>query len=140
MIARVLVAVLLSGALAFAQLPRGFYPWWDRPVVKDLNLKQEQMRQIRMTVRDYRSKLIEARQALEKAEGELQEVFDAETVDPKRADAAIENLAQARENLTRAFSQMSLKLRLVLTQDQWKELQARREGVEAARKAAKKQP
>lgn len=140
MLARALASLLLLTSLASAQLPRGFYPWWDRPVVKDLNLKPEQMRQIRLTVRDYRSKLIEARAALEKSETELQEVFDAETVDPKRADAAVENLAHSRENLTRVFSQMSLKLRLVLTQDQWKELQTRRESVEAARKAARKQP
>ena len=137
---RLILVLALFAGLASAQLPRGFYPWWDRPVVKDLNLKPEQLRQIRMTVREYRGRLIEARASLEKAEAELQEVFDAEAVDPRRADAAVESLSHARENLTRAFAQMSLKLRLVLTQEQWKELQARRESVEAARKAAKKQP
>ncbi len=123
-----------------AQPPKGFFPWWDRPVVKDLNLSQAQTRQIRLTVREYRDKLIEARAALDKAEANLQDVLEDETLDVKKGDAAVEGLAHARENLTRVFAQMSVKLRGVLTQPQWKELQKRREGIEAERKALKKTP
>ena len=60
--------------------------------------------------------------------------FNAEPMDERRAEAALENLAQARANLTRAFSQMSLKLRLVLTAEQWKELQKRQPGEGRGRK------
>ena len=75
MICRVMLfAVLLAGSL-LAQPPRGFFPWWDRPVAKDLNLTVPQMRQIRMTVREYRDKLIEYRAAVEKAEAGLQDVL-----------------------------------------------------------------
>jgi Spy/CpxP family protein refolding chaperone len=134
-----LLAFALSWAL-LAQPPRGFFPWWDRPVARDLNLSPAQTRQIRLTVREYRDKLIELRASLDKAEADLQDVFEDETVDQKRADAAIENLAHARENLTRAFAQMSLKLRMVLNQQQWKELQKRKEALDAEKKAMKKQP
>jgi Spy/CpxP family protein refolding chaperone len=120
------IALLLSGILA-AQPPRGYYPWWDRPVAKDLNLTPAQTQQIRMTVREYRDKLIGLRGTVQKSELDFQDLFDDETIDQKKAEQAIDNLAHARENLTRAFSEMSLKLRLVLTAQQWKELQKRRE-------------
>ncbi len=136
---RVLLLLALVAGLAQAQPPRAYFNWWDRPLVKDLNLTPAQMKQIRGTVREYRDKLIECRAALEKAEMGLQDMFEDETLDQRKADQAVENLAHARENLTRTFAQMSLKLRAVLTQPQWKELQKRREAIEAERKAAKKQ-
>ena len=134
-----LIATLFAGCL-LAQPPRGFFPWWDRPIAKDLNLTAPQMRQIRMTVREYRDKLIEYRAALDKAEAGLQDIFEDEKVDPKKADQAVENLAHARENLTRAFAQLSVKLRQVLTQEQWKELQKRREDRQEERKSLRKAP
>ena len=133
MIRVALLLVLFVGSV-FAQRPRGFFPWWDRPVARDLNLSAQQQRQIRTTVRDYRGKLMEARAAVEKAETEFEDAFNAEPMDERRAEAALENLAQARANLTRAFSQMSLKLRLVLTAEQWKELQKRQPGEGRGRK------
>lgn len=120
-----LIAVLATG-FAYAQPPRGFFPWWDRPIAKDLNLTDTQSRQIRSTIRDYRSKLIDARASLEKAELELQNAFEEDSVDTARANQAIENLAKARENLTRTVSQMALQLRLVLTPEQWQQVQKKR--------------
>ena len=120
------ITILFSG-MALAQPPRGYYPWWDRPVAKDLNLSTAQTAQIRTTVREYRDKLIGLRAALQKAELDFQDHFDDENIDQKKAEQSIENLSHARENLTRAFSEMSLRLRLVLTSQQWKELQKRRE-------------
>jgi Spy/CpxP family protein refolding chaperone len=126
------IAMLLClCGIGFAQPPRGFYPWWDRPVAKDLDLTPAQMKQIRTNVRAYRGKLIELRAALERSELELQDVFDDEAIDQKKAYQAIENLAHARENLTRTFSEMALQLRLVLTQAQWKLLQKRRQELDA---------
>jgi len=102
------------------------FPWWDSPIVQDLKLSEDQQNQIRNTVKEYRSKLIELRATLEKAEGELNDVYDEEKVDAKKAGDAIEHVVAARSDLTRTFSQMSLKLRAVLTIDQWRELQKRR--------------
>jgi Spy/CpxP family protein refolding chaperone len=102
------------------------FPWWDSPLVQDLKLSEDQQAQIRNTVKEYRSKLIEMRATLEKAEGDLNDIYDEDKVDPKRANDAIERVVAARSDLTRTFSQMSLKLRAVLTLSQWQELEKRR--------------
>ncbi|MBX9601869.1 MAG: Spy/CpxP family protein refolding chaperone [Bryobacteraceae bacterium] len=108
-----------------AQPPRNFYAWWDSPVARDLNLTDAQMRQIRQTVREYRLRLRDSRNTLDRAEIELEYVFNEETMDPKKAQEAIDRLASARADLTKSFTEMSLKLRMVLTAEQWRELQKR---------------
>ena len=66
---------------------------------------------------------------MEKAEGNLDDFFNTEgTTDPRRANEAIDRLAAARAELTKVVSQMSLKLRGVLTAQQWQELQRRGPG------------
>ncbi|NWF85293.1 MAG: periplasmic heavy metal sensor [Bryobacteraceae bacterium] len=121
-----LVLILLAGWTLWAQPPRGFYNWWDSPIAKDLNLSDDQMKQIRAVVRDYRARLIDARAAVEKAEAEMEDAFNDESFSQARASDAIERLVAARSELTRSFSQMSLRLRAVLTNEQWAELQKRR--------------
>mgnify|MGYP000900470934 CR=1 FL=1 len=135
-------ALALMAALAasgWAQLPRGFYPWWDQPIVKNLHLSDAQSREIRTIVREYRARLIEQRASLEKAESELQFLFDDDNIDTKRANQAIEDLANARLNLTRTFSQLALRLRVVLTPDQWRDLQKRREQIQEQRREFRQQ-
>ncbi len=128
MIFRLLAATALLGLGLSAQPPRSFYPWWDNPVVQDLNLTAEQREKVRSIVRDYRSRLADARAAVIKAEAGLEDALDQETVDEAKANQAARDLAGARQNLTLAFSEMSVKLRSALTADQWKELQKRRSG------------
>lgn len=99
--------------------------WWDWPIVKDLNLTEDQTQKIRETVKEYRSKLIDERATAEKAEGELEDLFNEGNVDERKASEAIDRLANARADLTRTMSQMSLRLRSVLTQEQWRELRKR---------------
>ena len=120
-----LFAVLFAGA-AFAQLPRNFYAWWSSPVVKDLNLSDLQKRHIRSTITDYRGRLTELRGNLEKAENDLEFQFNQEPVDMMKASDVIDRLANARRELTRTLSEMSLRLRTILSEDQWRELQKRR--------------
>lgn len=121
-----LILILLAAWTLSAQPPRGFYNWWDSPVAKDLNLSDDQMKQIRAVVRDHRVKLIDARAAVEKAEAELEDSFNDEAFSQARAADAIERLVAARSEMTRSFSQMSMRLRAVLTSEQWTELQKRR--------------
>jgi hypothetical protein len=123
---RVAALAWLFAASAPAQLPKGFYAWWGSPVVHDLNLSDEQRRLIRSTVKDYRPHLMELRAEVERAEGDLEYQFNQQPVDPRKANEAIDRLAAARADLTRTLSQMSLKLRTVLSQQQWQELQRRR--------------
>ena len=127
--------LLLTVACALAQGPPGkrldaigggFFPWWDGPLVQDLNLNEEQRNQIRATVSEYRDRLIEQRANLAKAEGHLQDLMNEDPVNEFQASEAIEKAVAARGDLMRTFSQMSLKLRKVLTVQQWRELQKRR--------------
>jgi len=123
---RVLVlAVFLCGS-ACAQLPKGFYAWWSSPVAEGLNLSNDQRRDIRQTIKEYRPRLLEIRASLERAELDLETQFNQSPVDTKKAGEAIEKLAAARADLTRTLSLMSLKLRTFLTAQQWEELQRKR--------------
>ncbi len=121
-----LVILLLLALPLLAQPPRGFFNWWDSPIAKDLNLSDDQTRQIRGIVKEYRLKLIDQRAAVQKAEAEMEDVFNEDALDQRRANDSIERLITARGDLTRSFTQMSLRLRSVLTADQYRELQKRR--------------
>ena len=123
--------VLLLFAIGFAapgilsaQPPRAPFAWWDSPVAKSLDLTDLQYRQINTTVSEYRDKIKDLRGAVNKAEAELERVFNEETVDQRQASDAIDGLASARSELFKTTSQMDLKLRMVLTAQQWQTLQS----------------
>jgi Spy/CpxP family protein refolding chaperone len=120
---RSLALALLLTSTVFAQMPKGFYAWWAKPVVKNLNLTQAQKMQIGTTVKQFRVHLIDVRAEVAKAEIDLEDQFNRDPVDQQKANEAIERLIAARTDLTRTLSQMSLKLRVVLTEQQWRELQ-----------------
>ena len=124
----IILALILSGSL-FAQMPKGFYAWWSKPVItRQLNLTNGQRQQIRTSVTQFRPRLLEIRAELSRAETELQAQFDHDPVDPAKANQAIERLIAARSDLTRTLSQLSLKLRTVLTEQQWHDLERLRPG------------
>lgn len=126
---RAIVLMLLLGGCSFAQMPKGIYAWWSRPeIAKDLNLTPAQRQQIRATVQQYRPHLLNVRSEVNRAEQELADQFNREPVDTAKTNEAIERLVDARSDLTRTITQLSLKLRLVLTEQQWQELQRRRPG------------
>src|ERR1051326_9554620 len=104
-------------AALLAQGPRGggMFPWWESPVVSSLNLTDTQQSQIRDVVSQYRGRMFEVRGAVDRAERELEDVFNSETVDSHRGDEAIDRLTHARSDMTRAVSEMSLRLRTILT-------------------------
>jgi Spy/CpxP family protein refolding chaperone len=118
--------LLAAGTLA-AQMPKGIYAWWNRPEIRrDLNLTPQQQKKIQATMKEFRPHLNDVRAAVERAEVELQTQFDQDPVDDARANQAIGRLIEARSDLTRTLSELSLKLRVVLTEKQWQELQRRR--------------
>ncbi len=126
--AGVFVLAAMTGAM-WAQGPRvGFgksVSWWEGPLAADLNLSDSQVRQLRSTVSQFRVRLAELRANVNRAERDVQTAFNDDPVDQGRANDAIEQLVNARGELFRATSQMDLKLRTVLTAEQWQELQER---------------
>ena len=113
----------LSGAL-FAQMPKSLYPWWsNRIVVRQLNLSNAQVQQIRTVVSHFHPQLLEDRAMVLRAEQNLEDQFNHEPVDQGKTNQAIEQLIAARSGLTRSLSELSLKLRVLLTARQWQDLQ-----------------
>ncbi|HLH41723.1 MAG TPA: periplasmic heavy metal sensor [Bryobacteraceae bacterium] len=103
-------------------------PWWESPIVKNLDLSDAQTKQIQTTVSDYRDKLRDLRAAVNRAETDFQAVLNEDPVDQRKANEAIEQLMSARAELFKTTSQMDLKLRMVLTGQQWQELQSETRG------------
>ena len=101
--------------------------WWDNPVANGLNLSDAQNKQIHSIVAEYRSKLIDLRANEEKAQGDFQDVFNDAPADQRRANDAIDRLSNARGEMTRVISQMSLKMRNVLSAEQWQQLRDRQQ-------------
>jgi Spy/CpxP family protein refolding chaperone len=119
----VVLFVLLGGSL-FAQMPRSLTPWWNRPAIRrDLDLSNQQMRQIRMTLAQFRGRMLEVRAEADRADRDLEAEFARDPIDQARANQAIERVIAARGEVTRTISQLSLKLRTILTEEQWRKLQ-----------------
>lgn len=123
---RAFIILILWCAPLLAQPARAVHrPWWDSPIARDLELTEDQQKQIRSIVSQHRSKLIDLRAAVEKSEGEMADLFNEENVDMKKAESVIGRVANNRAELMKATSMMSLALRRVLTPKQWQELQRR---------------
>ena len=121
-----LFLILAVPAAMNAQGPRGgFFPWWDSPMVSGLDLTETQRTEIRSVIREYRGRMVEVRDAVQKAEGDLDAVFNEDTVDQQHGSEAIDRLTKARADMTKSVSEMSLRMRAVLTSQQWQELQRR---------------
>lgn len=134
-----LVFAMLAATPLFAQMPRGVDNWWNSPLANGLNLTDDQRRQIRDTLREFRPKLIDVRAATEKAEAAFEDAINDDAFDQRRAADAIERLANSRADLIRAVSQMSLRMRAVLTPEQWKQLRERQENMRNRRQEMMRQ-
>jgi Spy/CpxP family protein refolding chaperone len=127
-------ALVLSAGVSRAQMSRSFFPWWEMGFTRDLNLSEQQQQQIREILRENRSKMIDMRAALEKAEGEVEDLFEDTNVDQRKANEVVDRVVAARGNMTRNFTMMSLQMRRILTNEQWKDLQSRRARFENMRR------
>jgi Spy/CpxP family protein refolding chaperone len=114
-----LLFLLFSAALA---QNRADFPWWNSPLRQDLGLTPSQEEQIRQIVRSYRDRLLDARNNVAKAQGDLEDLLNDRDVSEEQAKPVIDRLANARANSTRVFMAMSVELRRILTFDQWRAL------------------
>lgn len=120
----------LIGVLMLATLPMlsaqprlASLPWWENPLATGLTLTDAQRTRVQEILREARDPLADLRAEVEQAEAALEAIFNEDSVDERRGTAAIDRLARRRADLTRAVSEMTLKLRAVLTTEQWQELQ-----------------
>ncbi len=117
--------LLLAFVSVVAAQQADVFAWWDRPIARNLNLTPEQTKQVQATVREYRDRLIEQRAAVLKAEANLRDLMDEEQVNEGRTREAIDKVVAARSELMRSVSLMALRMRTVLTPDQWQRVQRR---------------
>jgi Spy/CpxP family protein refolding chaperone len=121
---RLIVLLVLLVPVATAQEPDAF-AWWDRPIARNLNLTPEQTKQVQAAVREYRDRLIEERASVQKAEANLRDLMDEDQVNEARTREAIDKVVAARGELMRSVSQMALRMRTVLTPEQWQRVRRR---------------
>jgi len=127
-----ILAVVSAGGLVAQPQPRppiATQYWWEsRVAMNSLNLTEAQTKQLNSIQAANVNRLMDLRSAVTKAENNLQEVFNQPNADELKADAAVDQYANARDNLTRALTRLSLQMRSVLTDEQWQELAARQAG------------
>lgn len=114
-----------AAALCWGQVMDDF-PWWDSPIAQNLKLSPEQRKQIQATVREFRDRLIEQRAAVQKAEANLMDLMNEDQINEAKAREMVKKVVAARSELMRTVSLMSVRLRAVLTPEQWQELRRRR--------------
>jgi hypothetical protein len=69
--------------------------------------------------REYRGKMIDSRAEMAKAELDLDDAMNTDPFDMRKANDAANRASKARDTLTRDLTQMGLRLRAVLTKEQW---------------------
>jgi periplasmic protein CpxP/Spy len=119
------VGLVLAAGVAAAQqfdVPPG--RWWERPLVAGrLGLSPDQVKQLDATTYEFARRMVDLKATVEKAAIDLRAASDAEPFAPDRVRAAFAVLQQARSRLEAERFDMLLKVRELLTPDQWSKLQ-----------------
>jgi len=99
--------------------------WWrNAQTAERLGLSADQQKRMDGIFDQNRPNLIDLAAALDKEEAALEPLVDADPPDTARIRAQIDRVAQARAELEKANANMLLGLRVVLSQAQWRNLQA----------------
>jgi Spy/CpxP family protein refolding chaperone len=100
--------------------------WWTNPMtVLRLGLTDDQQKRLEEIYQQSRLHLIDLRASLEKEEASLEPLLASEHPPETTVLSQIDRIANARAELEKANARMLFSFRLLLTPDQWKELQSR---------------
>ena len=103
--------------------------WWTSPgLANRLGLSDDQTKRLDQVYQQSRLKLIDARAALEKAEAQMDPLLAPDHPQESAVLAQIDRIAEARAELEKANARMLFAFRMVLTPEQWKDLQSRDAG------------
>jgi Spy/CpxP family protein refolding chaperone len=112
-----------SGPLNSALQPGAAW-WTNASVVRNLRLTPDQMSRIEAIFEQRRQTILQNKTDLEREETILAQMLDAESLEPSRViSAEIDKVIQARGEMERTYSTMTLEMRQVLTREQWEQLQ-----------------
>ena len=99
--------------------------WWTNPnLVTRLGLTDDQKSKIEKVFENHRQNLSDESTQLDKQEAQLAVLLAADPVDHNAVLSQIDHVAQARADLERTNSAMTLEMREVLTAAQWQQLQS----------------
>ena len=127
-----LAARLIPGAvLAFAAGAASAQPftvpvgkWWERPrIAARLAITEEQVGKLNAATYPHAKAMVDLKAAVDKATIDLQAVSEAEPFDAARARTAFGTLLQSRQRLETERFEMLLKVKAILTVEQWRQLQ-----------------
>jgi Spy/CpxP family protein refolding chaperone len=130
-----LLCLLSALSVSIFGQSRANVPWWNSPVVDDLNLSPAQQQKIHQIVRSYRNRLFDARNEHQKAVMSLEDILNEPEVNLEAAKPVIDRVTAAQANASKVFLQMSTELRSVLTLDQWRQLVKRWDEVQKNKKS-----
>jgi Spy/CpxP family protein refolding chaperone len=103
--------------------------WWTKPgIVRRLGLSDDQQKRLDQVYQQARLKLIDLRAALEKEEALLEPMLAPDRPQEAAVLAQIDRIAEVRAELEKTNARMLFAFRMVLTPEQWKELQVRDSG------------
>jgi len=102
--------------------------FWNNPkLVEQLQLTEEQRKEMDSILLSHRSQLIDLHASEQKAELEMQPLMGADQPNESAILAQIDKIAATRAELEKANARFLLAIRAKLTPDQWKQVQAFRD-------------
>lgn len=124
-VAGVIAGATLLVATGLAAQPLGVPPgrWWERPqVAEQLALTAEQKARLEALSVENARGMIDVKGAVEKAELDLRVAAEAEPFDAAKVRAAFRTVQQARTRLENERFEALLRVREVLSAEQWRQL------------------
>ena len=124
-VAGMIAGATLLVATGLAAQPLGVPPgrWWERPqVAEQLALTAEQKARLESLSVENARGMIDIKAAVEKAELDLRVAAEAEPFDAAKVRAAFRTVQQARTRLENERFEALLRVREVLSADQWRQL------------------
>jgi TonB family protein len=98
--------------------------WWtNTATIARLGLTDDQKAKLEKTFESHRQDLASRTDTLNKEEAQLAKLLEADPLDRNAVFAQIDRVTQARSELERANSVMTMEMREVLTRAQWMQLQ-----------------
>jgi TonB family protein len=98
--------------------------WWtNTATIARLGLTDDQKTKLEKTFENHRQDLAARTDTLNKEEAQLSKLLEADPLDRNAVFAQIDRVTQARSELERANSVMTMEMREVLTRAQWMQLQ-----------------
>jgi Spy/CpxP family protein refolding chaperone len=121
----VIPAPARPGSLNFNSALQANAAWWtNSAVVRGLGLTTDQRTRIEAIFEQHRQTILQNKTDLEREETVLAQMLDAEPLEASAAiSAEIDKVIQARGEMEKTTSTMTLEMRQVLTRSQWAQLQ-----------------